>query len=243
MQSKPGGTGAPNPGGDRRTTSARSSSAHTGSQIAAVSGLPFTNTTVMGLSSHTCCPTRKFDRFRIVPERRTQEQRRIQARTRTAARGRRTGGGGRGARGDLGRRRRAGRVHRGTVTHHFGSKQALLDALAKSSQSGFVPGLGALPPGSERLMRHIEGYIGQLDGMAGRAFCCCGRIRDHARTCRDLPRPRRGVSRRSQGGCRGGHPRRHDPADVEPADVAVMVLGQLRGIAMQRLLDPVAVNL
>jgi AcrR family transcriptional regulator len=61
---------------------------------------------------------------------------------------------------------------RGIVTHHFGSKQALLDALAKSSQSGFVPGLGDLPAGLERLVLLISGYVRELgrDGVAGRTF-------------------------------------------------------------------------
>ncbi len=35
---------------------------------------------------------------------------------------------------------------RGIVTHHFGSKQALLERLARATQTGFVPGLAGLPP-------------------------------------------------------------------------------------------------
>src|SRR5580693_3794419 len=42
---------------------------------------------------------------------------------------------------------------RGIVTHHFGSKQALLERLARATQTGFVPGLAGLPPGLDRLLR------------------------------------------------------------------------------------------
>src|SRR6266540_948593 len=43
----PSGTGAPKPGGDAITTSDRANSARSGPQIPPVSGLPFTNTTVI----------------------------------------------------------------------------------------------------------------------------------------------------------------------------------------------------
>ena len=48
---------------------------------------------------------------------------------------------------------------RGLVTHYFGSKQALIERLARATQSGFVPGLGGTPPGLDRLLRLIDGYI------------------------------------------------------------------------------------
>src|ERR1700744_2865414 len=61
---------------------------------------------------------------------------------------------------------------RGLITHHFGSKQALLESLARATQQGFVPGLGGLPPGLERLLGLIDGYIGATGrlGMLNRAF-------------------------------------------------------------------------
>ncbi|HEY3472529.1 MAG TPA: TetR/AcrR family transcriptional regulator [Amycolatopsis sp.] len=134
---------------------------------------------------------------------------------------------------------------RGIVTHHFGSKQALLDALAKASQSGFVPGVGDRPPGLDRLLLLIEGYVGELgrDGVAGRAFLLLwaeaatapelsGIFRDRDESFRaDL---RADVA----AGIADGTIR----ADTDPHDVAVAVLGQLRGIGMQRLLDPDAVD-
>ena len=39
------------------------------------------------------------------------------------------------------------------MTHYFGSKQALVQRLARATQAGFVPGLGGLPPGLDRLLR------------------------------------------------------------------------------------------
>src|SRR5580704_7494596 len=64
------------------------------------------------------------------------------------------------------------RYSRGLVTHYFGSKQALLQRLAHATQSGFVPGLDGMPPGLDRLLRLIDGYIGALSQlrMPNRAF-------------------------------------------------------------------------
>src|SRR5881398_3453227 len=74
---------------------------------------------------------------------------------------------------------------RGIVTHHFGGKQALVERLARATQTGFVPGL-----------EDVEAGIadGTIDGSAG------------------------------------------------AAEVATAVVGQLRGIALQRLLDPGSVD-
>src|ERR1700689_2333411 len=61
---------------------------------------------------------------------------------------------------------------RGLVTHYFGSKQELLRRLAHATQTGFVPGLDGVPPGLDRLLRLIDGYIGSLGQlrMMNRAF-------------------------------------------------------------------------
>src|SRR5690606_30823794 len=61
---------------------------------------------------------------------------------------------------------------RGIVTHQFGTKGAMLRALAHASQAGFVPGLTDVPPGADRLLRIIDGYLGQLADIAvmNRAF-------------------------------------------------------------------------
>src|SRR6202044_804566 len=64
------------------------------------------------------------------------------------------------------------RYSRGLVTPYFGSKQAPLQPLARATQSGFVPGLDGIPPGLDRLLRLIDGYIGSLGQlrMGKRAF-------------------------------------------------------------------------
>src|SRR4051812_32841223 len=61
---------------------------------------------------------------------------------------------------------------RGIVTHHFGAKQALVERLARATQAGFVPGLEGLSPGLDRLLRLIDGYVGELGriGVFNQAF-------------------------------------------------------------------------
>ncbi|MER8157305.1 TetR/AcrR family transcriptional regulator [Streptomyces sp. NPDC094472] len=134
---------------------------------------------------------------------------------------------------------------RGIVTHHFGSKQALLELLARSTQAGFVPGLADLPPGLDRLLRLIDGYIGELgrEGAAHRAFLLLWaeaptmpelapifRERDEAFRADLRDEVTAGIAEGTI---------RHDLA---PEEVAVAIVGQLRGIGLQRLLDPGAVD-
>lgn len=135
---------------------------------------------------------------------------------------------------------------RGLVTHHFGGKQALLEHLARTTQTGFVPGLDALPPGLDRLLRLIDGYLAQLSepDVLSRAFLVLWaesmtapdlapifRERDHA--FRDDLRQEI-VAGIAEGTIR---------ADVDPDQIAVAIAGQLRGIALQCVLDPKAVEL
>jgi AcrR family transcriptional regulator len=134
---------------------------------------------------------------------------------------------------------------RGIVTHHFGAKAALLDALARATQAGFVPGLAGLPPGLDRLLRLLGGYVGALAdvGPMNRAFLL---LWAEAATSAELAPAFR---ERDEGfradlradvaaGIADGTVR----ADAVPDDVAVAVVGQLRGIGLQRLLDPAAVD-
>ncbi|WP_236795065.1 TetR/AcrR family transcriptional regulator [Amycolatopsis sp. GM8] len=130
---------------------------------------------------------------------------------------------------------------RGIVTHHFGSKQALLEALARSSQAGFVPGVAGRPPGLDRLLLLVEGYLRELGkpGVAARAFLL---LWADAVTATDLA----GSFRERDEGFRAEL--RADVAagiadgtirgDADPREVAVAILGQLRGIGLQRLLEP-----
>jgi len=134
---------------------------------------------------------------------------------------------------------------RGLVTHYFGSKQALLQRLAHATQSGFVPGLDGAPPGLDRLLRLIGGYIAALGSlrMPNRAFLL---LWAEAATDPELApifRERDDAFRADlrddvQAGIADGAIR----PDVTAAEVAVEVVGQLRGIALQRLLDPRAVD-
>lgn len=134
---------------------------------------------------------------------------------------------------------------RGLITHYFGSKQALLERLARATQSGFVPGLDGAPPGLDRLLRLIDGYIGALGQirMPNRAFLL---LWAEAATAPELARIfrerdeafRADLGEDVKAGIADGAIR----PDAVAEDVAVAVLGQLRGIALQRLVDSRAVD-
>jgi AcrR family transcriptional regulator len=134
---------------------------------------------------------------------------------------------------------------RGLVTHYFGSKQALLQRLAHATQSGFVPGLDGVPPGLDRLLRLIDGYIGALGHMRmpNRAFLL---LWAEAATAEDLARIfserdeafRADLREDVTAGITSGTIR----PEVAAADAAVAVLAQLRGIGLQRLVDSPAVD-
>jgi AcrR family transcriptional regulator len=134
---------------------------------------------------------------------------------------------------------------RGLITHYFGSKQVLLERLARTTQSGFVPGLDGMPPGLDRLLRLIDGYIGATGQMrmTNRAFLL---LWAEAATAPELARIfrerdeafRADLSEDVKAGIADGTVRPDAAAD----EVAVAVLGQLRGIALQRLVNSPAVD-
>jgi AcrR family transcriptional regulator len=132
---------------------------------------------------------------------------------------------------------------RGIVTHHFGSKKALVDALARASQAGFVPG-APHEPGLDRLLHLVEGYVAALGGMPTmrRAFLL---LWAEATTSADLAETFRERDERFRADLRAdvaaGIAAGTVRADLDPHDVAVAVLGQLRGIGLQHQLDPAAV--
>jgi AcrR family transcriptional regulator len=137
------------------------------------------------------------------------------------------------------------RYSRGLVTHYFGSKQALLQRLARATQTGFVPGLDNVPPGLDRLLRLIDGYIGSLGrlGMMNRAFLLmwaeAATAPDLARIFRERDEAFRADLREDvAAGVSDGTVR----SDVAADEVAVAVLAQLRGIGLQRLVDSPAVD-
>jgi AcrR family transcriptional regulator len=134
---------------------------------------------------------------------------------------------------------------RGLITHYFGSKQALLERLAYATQSGFVPGLDGVSPGLDRLLRLIDGYIGALGQlrMLNRAFLLlwaeAATTSDLARIFRERDQAfRADLSEDVAAGIADGAVR----PDVAADEVAVAVLGQLRGIGLQRLVDSQAVD-
>jgi AcrR family transcriptional regulator len=134
---------------------------------------------------------------------------------------------------------------RGLVTHHFGSKQALLERLARATQTGFVPGLDGLPPGLGRLLRLVDGYIGALGevGVLNRAFLLLWAEAATASELAPIFRERDEAFRIDlredvAAGIADGTIR----PDVVPDEVAIAVVGQLRGVGLQRLLDPQAVD-
>jgi len=134
---------------------------------------------------------------------------------------------------------------RGLVTHHFGSKQALIERLAHATQAGFVPGLDGLPPGLDRLLRLIDGYLGALGrvGVWNRVFLLLWAEAATAPELAPIFRERDEAFRADlredvAAGLADGTIR----PDVVPDEAAIAIVGQLRGIGLQRLLDPEAVD-
>ncbi|MGC8918037.1 TetR/AcrR family transcriptional regulator [Streptomyces sp. PG2] len=136
---------------------------------------------------------------------------------------------------------------RGLVTHYFGSKQALVERLARAAQSGFVPGLADLPPGPDRLLRLIDGYLAQQtkhERPLNRAFLLlwmeAATSPDLARLFADRTEAFRTDLREdltagiAEGTIRPGLP-------VEETTAAIVA--QLRGIAIQLLVTPESLDL
>jgi AcrR family transcriptional regulator len=134
---------------------------------------------------------------------------------------------------------------RGIVTHHFGSKQALVEALARATQAGFVPGLADMAPGPERLLRLVEGYVAGLEGIGpmNRAFLL---LWAEAATASELAPIFRERDVAFRADLRADVAAGIAEGTVDPGvaadEVAVAVAGQLRGIALQCFLEPGVVD-
>jgi AcrR family transcriptional regulator len=133
---------------------------------------------------------------------------------------------------------------RGIVNHTFGSKQALLETLARTTQSGFVAGV-VHEPGLQRLLYLIDGYIAALGraGVKSHAFLLLWAEAATAPELAEIFRERDEQFRSDlrediAAGITAGTVR----SDLDPQDVAVAVLAQLRGIGIQRLVDPASVD-
>jgi AcrR family transcriptional regulator len=134
---------------------------------------------------------------------------------------------------------------RGIVTHHFGSKQAMLEALARATQAGFVPGLADMAPGLRRLLRLVDGYVAALDGieLMNRAFLVLWAEATTASELAPILRERDEAFRADlRADIAAGIAEGTVRPETAPDEVAVVVVGQLRGIALQYFLEPGAVD-
>ncbi|MCS7478484.1 TetR/AcrR family transcriptional regulator [Umezawaea endophytica] len=134
---------------------------------------------------------------------------------------------------------------RGIVNHHFGSKQALVEALAHATQTGFVPGIDRIAPGLERLLAVVERYIGALGGVTviNRAFLLLWAEAATAPELTEIFRDRdEGFRTRLRADVEAAIAEGSVRPDTDPGDVAIAIMGQLRGIGLQRLLDPDAID-
>ncbi|MEJ2867842.1 TetR/AcrR family transcriptional regulator [Actinomycetospora sp. OC33-EN08] len=140
--------------------------------------------------------------------------------------------------------RRAG-YSRGIVTHHFGSKQALVSALVRASQAGFVPGVDEVAPGLERLLVLVERYLGAVGriGSLSRAFLVLWAESVASPELGPLFRERDELFRADivadlEAGRAAGDVR----SDVDPPVVAAIVVAELRGLALQYLVAPDSID-
>ena len=135
---------------------------------------------------------------------------------------------------------------RGIVTHHFGSKQALLDAVARNAQSGLAAVVENEDPGIDRLLLFIEEYLDSI-GDSDRPWSAFLLLWVQAATSAELAQIMRDrddyVREHLCKDIAAGRDQGQISADVDPAAVAVALIGQLRGIGLQLLLDPAAVDL
>lgn len=135
---------------------------------------------------------------------------------------------------------------RGMVSHHFGSKRGLLDQLTESMQEDFVPGLERRPAGLDRLLARVEGYVLALPA-ADRGWHAYVLLWAQASADPQLA----AVFGRRDASFRGdiardvvaGQATGEVRAELEPAAVAIGVVGQLRGIGLQWLVDREAIDL
>lgn len=135
---------------------------------------------------------------------------------------------------------------RGIVTHHFGSKRGLLEAVARWAQTGFGTAVEDVPRGLDRLLLHVDRYLAGLgeDDPAWYAYMVLwvGAATDPelAPIMRERDEYFRADLRSDvSAGITTGAVR----PDVDPDATAVALVGQLRGIGLQRLVDPRAVDL
>lgn len=134
---------------------------------------------------------------------------------------------------------------RGLVTHHFGTKQALVDELVVATQSAFLPEVAAQAPGLDRLLAVVEAYIAALGrlGTRDRAFLVLWAEAGTRPELTGIFRERDEMFRAAvRADVTAGIEDTTVRADADPDAVAVSLVGQLRGMSLQRMLDPHAVR-
>jgi AcrR family transcriptional regulator len=137
---------------------------------------------------------------------------------------------------------------RGLANHHFGSKAALVERLARRSQRVFVAGLGESGGHELRaLLSMIEAYLALVGGNSseGRAFFVMwgAALPEEAALRPVFVTDDARFRRRVEGLVRAGQAHRTIRAEADPVGVAVALVGLLRGVAAQFLIDPQGVDL
>jgi AcrR family transcriptional regulator len=137
---------------------------------------------------------------------------------------------------------------RGLVNHHFGSKAALVERLARRSQSHFVELLGDFSSDeADALVALADAYLAMVGGntdaaraffvMWGAALPTEAGLRPIFVT--DDAQFRFGV----ESLVRAGQQKKTITAQCDPASVAVVLVGMLRGVSAQFLIDPDGVDM
>ncbi|MEU9210999.1 TetR family transcriptional regulator [Streptomyces sp. NPDC048415] len=137
---------------------------------------------------------------------------------------------------------------RGLASHHFGSKAALVERLAQRSQRHFVESLGEIGGHEVRaLVALVEAYLTALSQNRGevRAFYVMwGAALPEEAALRsvfvaDDARFRQAIEEL----VRAGQQNRTVRSGVDPVGVSIALVGQLRGVAAQFLIDTEGVDL
>jgi AcrR family transcriptional regulator len=135
---------------------------------------------------------------------------------------------------------------RGIVSHHFGSRRALLDALAREVQRRFAPRTST-GDGLARVLDLVDAYLAALGERHRDAQVFLILWSEAIASDEDL-RPifaerdeafRTGMADAVRAGVTDGSIR----GDADPAASAVALVGLLRGVGLQRLLTPESTDL
>jgi AcrR family transcriptional regulator len=137
---------------------------------------------------------------------------------------------------------------RGLVNHHFGSKAALVERLARRTQRDFVASLGRMDGRElDALLQIVDSYlggVGQNSQQTRAFFVMWGAALPEEAGLRSVfmgedARFRNGIEALVRSGQDNGTIR----SAIDPAGVALVLVGLLRGIAAQFLVSPESVAL